>query len=307
MTAPVAARDREQVADRLLRASAEHSHDPLAEIDWDAPLVEGMFFLPERRISLYGTPLWERMSHDQRVELSRHEVASTAGIGIWFEVILMQMLSRYIYDRDLQQRHLQYGLIEIADECRHSIMFARLLEKLGCPTYRPDRLAHELGRIMKTTSSGPDMFAAALIAEEILDRLQREAMADETVQPLVRHVSRIHVVEEARHVRYAREALARVMPRLGPVRRELVRGSIAWSAHVISTRLVHPDAYRAVGLDAREAAQAARTSPARRETLAWAASRLTEFFTEVGLIGGPSRVVWRRSGLLAARPSAAPA
>lgn len=298
MTAPV--RDREQVADRLLRASAEHSHDPLTEIDWDAPLADALFFLPEHRVSLYGTPLWERMSPQQRIDLSRHEVASTAGIGIWFEVILMQMLLRYAYDRDMQHRHIQYGLTEVADECRHSIMFARMIEKLECPTYRPDRLAHELGRIMKTVSTGPETFAAALIAEEILDRLQRETMADDNVQPLIRHVSRIHVVEEARHVRYAREALVRDMPKLGPVRRELVRATTAWSAHVISSRLVHPEAYRAVGLDPREAMHAARTSPVRRESLAWCASRLTEFFSDVGLIGGPTRRVWRRAGLLPA-------
>jgi len=51
------------------------------------------------------------------------------------------------------------------------------------------------------------MFAGTLVAEEITDQLQREAMKDNTLQPLTRMVSKIHVTEEARHVRYAREEL----------------------------------------------------------------------------------------------------
>ena len=47
-----------------------------------------------------------------------------------------------------------------------------------------------------------------LVAEEITDRLQREMVNDEDVHPLVRMVNRIHVVEEARHVRFAREEVA---------------------------------------------------------------------------------------------------
>ena len=39
------------------------------------------------------------------------------------------------------------------------------------------------------------MFASVLVAEETTDRLQRESMHDERVQPMLRAVSRVHVVE----------------------------------------------------------------------------------------------------------------
>ena len=60
-------RDREQVAARLLASSAKHSFDPDTELDWDAPLEEGKWFWPPELVSLYGTPLWKRMSEDQRI------------------------------------------------------------------------------------------------------------------------------------------------------------------------------------------------------------------------------------------------
>ncbi|WP_442785371.1 diiron oxygenase, partial [Amycolatopsis sp. H20-H5] len=41
------------------------------------------------------------------------------------------------------------------------------------------------------------MWVATLIGEEVFDALQREHLKDESVQPLVRAVMRIHVAEEA--------------------------------------------------------------------------------------------------------------
>src|SRR3954462_12974336 len=80
---------REQTATRLLKASAEHSLDPLTEIDWTATEIPGAFWQPPERSSLYGTPLWDSLSHEQRVQLTKHEVASIASVGVWFELILM--------------------------------------------------------------------------------------------------------------------------------------------------------------------------------------------------------------------------
>ena len=205
--------DREATAERLLQSSLDHSYEPALDIDWDAPLVEDAWGIPQHRSSLYGTALWDGLTEEQRRTLTVHEVCSIARMGLWFEIILMQMLLRYAYDRDPRRAHIQYALTEIADECRHSIMFAKMTERYGVPDYAPRPLTHELGRLFKTVGYGPAMFAGTLFVEEILDQLQRESMRDESVQPLTRMVNRIHVTEEARHVRYAREELLRIMPR----------------------------------------------------------------------------------------------
>jgi P-aminobenzoate N-oxygenase AurF len=291
-------RDREAIAQRLLRASVQKSFDPEVDVDWDQPLVDDMFYMPEHRVSLYGTPLWDRMSRRQRIDLSRHEIASTASVGIWFELILLQLLARHIYDLPATADHVRYALVEIGDECRHSVMFSRMIEKLGCPSYGPGPLAHNLGRLLKTVAAGPEVFAAILIAEEILDAFQRELMIDESVQPLVRRVSQIHVIEEARHVRYAHEELERQMAAASPAARTWARWVVARSAWVISRRLIHPDAYAAVGLDAAEAHRVAMGSEVRRESMRWAATKLVRFFAANDLITGPGLLLWRRSGLI---------
>lgn len=295
-TAPY--QDRELVAERLLAASAKHSFDPDTDLDWDAPLVDGAWFMPEHLVSLYDTPMWRRMSQEQRIELSRQEVASLSAIGIWFEIILLQLLARHIFDIDPTTPHVRYALTEVADECRHSKMFARLIDKLGTPVYRPSRRHHNLARLMKSVSTTPGSFTATLLVEEILDWMQRQTFPDESVQPLVRGVTRIHVIEEARHVRYAREELRRQMAACPAWERHLTRVMSGESARVVARSLISSRVYAEVGLDPQEAKAQVAASGHRRQVMRESARKLISFLDETGILAGPGLRLWRSSGLL---------
>ncbi|MBB1258641.1 AurF N-oxygenase family protein [Streptomyces alkaliterrae] len=291
-------KDREQIAERLLESSRKHSFDPDKELDWDAPLADGKWFWPPELVSLYDTPMWKRMSEEQRMDLARHEAASLASLGIWFEIILMQLLVRHIYDKPVTSAHVRYALTEIADECRHSMMFARMIQRGGAPTYPVSRTTHNLARVLKTVSTTPGSFACTLLGEEILDWMQRLTFPDERIQPLVRGVTRIHVVEEARHVRYAREELRRQMVEAPRWERELTRVSCGEAARVFSIAFVNPQVYTNVGLDRREAVAQVRASGHRREVMQTGAKRLTDFLDDIGVLRGVGRRLWKSSGLL---------
>ncbi len=287
-------------SNRLLSASSRHSYDPDLDIDWSAPLDPDRHSLPAHRVSLYGTALWEQLSSAQQITLGAQELGSLTRFGIWFETLLMRMLTRHIYPLDPAGAAVRYALTEIGDETRHSIMFAHELEKLDATGYPPSRALLRLGSLFGALAPrGPAMFATTLLAEETLDRLQREMMADETLQPLTRMVSRIHVVEEARHVRFARTELVRQLAGTSRVLLARHRLLTAEAALVIGRNLLHPGVYASVGLDPRHARRVARANPYHRETLRWMAEPVTTFLTEVGMIAGPGRALWRRAGFLA--------
>ncbi|MFH9179017.1 diiron oxygenase [Streptomyces albogriseolus] len=292
-------KDREAVALRLLESSAKHSFDPDEELDWAAPFEDGKWFWPPELVSLYGTPLWRRMSEEQRLLLSRHEAAALASLGIWFELILMQLLVRHIYDKSATSAHVRYALTEIEDECRHSKMFARVIAHSGTPWYPVSRVHHNLGRLFKTISTTPGSFTATLLGEEVLDWMQRLTFPDERVQPLIRGVTRIHVIEEARHVRYAREELRRQMMTAPRWSQEFTRMSSGEFARVFSVAFVNPEVYTNVGLDRREAVAQVRASAHRREVMQQGAKKLTDFLDDIGVLRGVGRRLWRSSGLLA--------
>ncbi|KAB8171034.1 diiron oxygenase [Streptomyces sp. 3MP-14] len=294
-----ALKDREQVAERLLAASARHSFDPDRDLDWDQPWQDGLWYWPPELVSLYDTPLWYRMSEEQRITLSRHEAAALASLGIWFELILMQLLVRHIYDKPATSAHVRYALTEIADECRHSMMFARVITRGETPHYPPARAHHNIARVFKTVSTTPGSFVATLLGEEVLDWMQRLTFPDERVQPLIRGVTRIHVVEEARHVRYAREELRRQMVSAPRWERELTRLTSGEFARIFSVAFVNPQVYTNIGLDRREAVAQVRESAHRREVMREGARRLTDFLDDIGVLRGTARRMWRGSGLLA--------
>lgn len=291
-------RDRDVTALRLLDSSMRNSYDPDVDVDWDAPLVEGRFFMPEERMSLYGTHLWDRLTPRQRIELSKHEIGSITSVGLWTEIVLMQLLARYAADLDPRSPHTHYALTEIGDETRHAIMFGKGIARLGLPAYGPPRMLRIPAKVFGAVIGGPAMFASVLVVEETTDRLQRSMLDDDRVQPMIRMINRIHVVEEARHVRYAREELVRGLEGRSRAALEVHRLVTALVAMAVMDVLVHPGVYASVGLDPKEARLVALANPHHHETRRWMAEKIVAFLDEVGMIGGPSKAIWRRAHLV---------
>lgn len=294
---PAATARQTKKARQLLLSSARTAYDPEVDIDWGAPLVEGKWFVPEHRCSLYGTPTWDRLSLEKRLAISREELAASIALGVWTEQMLLQLVARYVYDRDLATPEVQFALTEIADEVRHMIMFANVVSSIGATTYPTPWRIRESGRLMKSTFPVQALWALVLLTEEIFDRVQREMAADESVQPVVRAMSRIHVVEEARHISFAKAELDTFVPSLDPARRSALRTMLALAVKTFTLDLHTPEMYRRAGINP-DAVRIARSNPANRETFAWAGTRIVEHYREIGLIGGASERIWRSAGFL---------
>ena len=286
------------VAERLLKSSARQSYDPEVDIDWSAPVPEDKWGMQPERMSLYGTALWHGLGEQQQIELSKHEAASLASVGLWFELLLMQMMLRDLYDDDPTGAHMHYALTEVADECRHSTMFGKAIAHLGVPAYGPQPRIHRMGRLFSTVVRGPSAYAAILVAEETLDTWQREVIGDERVQPVTRMVSRIHVLEEARHMTFARDEIRRQVAGLS--RRQLVwhQTVTAQTCFMVARALVNPEIYRAVGIDPAEGRRVALGNPHYRATMQWMGEKPLAFLREHGLLPRSQERVWRASLLL---------
>lgn len=291
--------DREQAAARLLNGSVKRSYDPVVDIDWQAPLDPDKFFLPPPLISLYKTPLWESMTRAQRIELSRQEMANIMSVGLWFENILNQALLRKLLSDDPTSPHSHYALTEMADECRHMLMFGKLIDRVGARPYRksPARLA--LIKTLPLTFRGTMLWVAALIGEEIFDALQRDMMNDPELQPLVRQVMRIHVTEEARHISYARQGVVRRMAHAGRAEKEVAGRLAGLGGPFMDIQFINPEMYRRAGLDPREAVRQARANPHHRRARIQGFAKLAAFLQENDVLKGHALGLWRRAGFVA--------
>ncbi|MFE9428550.1 diiron oxygenase [Kitasatospora sp. NPDC006697] len=284
----------EDVSQRLLDSAAQLSYDPAVEVDWAAPLDPAHYGLNPEWSTLYGTRLWDRMSEFQRVTLTRHEVCSIMSTGIWFEMILQQLVLRDQYLKDHAAAEFRFALTEIADECRHSIMFARACEKMGVPAYRPTRPVAEAARAFKSLAGGELAYGGILVAEEVLDVMQRDWMRGEQVLPIVRATSRIHVVEESRHMKFARQEIRERLRGAGPLRRRHSAFGTAVAAWVILSSMVNPQVYAAAGLDVEEALAEVRGSAHRKAMMRTSSAHLIHFLGEAGLLTRSSMRIYQR-------------
>lgn len=295
---PASAAPEREAARRLLDSSAKLSYDPATEVDWDTPLDEGFHGMSPEWSTLYGTRYWQELTEEQRRELTRQESASVASTGIWFEMILQQMVLRDMYAKDPTDPRFQWALTEVADECRHSIMFGRGAAKLGAPAYRPARFVLELGRAFKTLAVGEAAYASILVAEEVLDVMQRDWMRDERVAPFVRTINNIHVVEESRHMKFAREETRARLRHAGPVRRNVQALVVSIASYFIVTSMVNREVYANAGLDTERALAEARANEHHKSLMRSSCAGLMEFLASCRLLTRPALAFYKRAHLI---------
>src|ERR1700743_1250123 len=290
---------REEFSERLLKGSVKKSYEPIVDIDWDAPLEPDKFYLPPRLVSLYGTPLWDGMTREQQIELSRQELVNTLSAGIWFENMLNQSLLRTILHEDPTSRSTHYKLTELGDETRHMVMFGKAIERMGAKPVQPRRLHRMvINALPLAFQQGSMLWVAALIGEEIFDSLQRQMMDDPELEAMIRRLMRIHVTEEARHIQFARDGARKRAPQMRQPERWFVgnvNGLGGWFFRYLFTNQVQ---YARAGLNAREARRIARNSAHRHEVQVAGFAPLAAFLSEVGLMGPLARRGWTRTNFL---------
>src|SRR6185312_6390015 len=131
-------------ATQLVAASERTTLDPFEYVDWALPIDDSAYHLPPELLPLYGTEPWHAMSESERIAYSRHETAALCGAGIWFENVLMQVVLRHLGEIPVTDPSHRFLLVEVADECRHSMMFGEFIRRADTPAYRPALSPHSL-------------------------------------------------------------------------------------------------------------------------------------------------------------------
>lgn len=278
-------------SEQLVAASERSTHDPFREIDWDVPIDDSAFHLPPELLALFGTEAWSAMSQAERIAYSRHETAAMFGAGIWFENALMQIVLRHLTEIDVRDPMHRYLLVEVADECRHSMMFGEFIRRAGTPSYGPTREV--------TFAQGPGgramSYLAILAIEELLDYANRATMRDERLHPTARQISKLHVLEEARHVSFAKTYLTECWPTLDSDEQEFVRSVAPDLVAEIVALSLDPAVFEHLGIT--DGIEMAKANPVYQANVVAGLSKLTTFLRDVGVIDEPEP--WLERGLVA--------
>ena len=237
------------------------------------------------------------MTEPERIAYSRHECAALCGAGIWFENRLMQLVLRHLAELPVTSPAHRYLLVEVADECRHSTMFGEYIRRAGTPAYAPPADAPSSTRSATLAGGRALGYLLILAVEELLDATNRATMKDERVHPVSRQIAKLHVLEEARHVSFAKTYLTEVWP---DARRRASAPRSPSSPRppspTVADLTVDPAVYDELGIEG--GADLARANPHHRARVVEGLAKLTGFLAELGVIDDATRPVWRDLGLV---------
>jgi len=285
-------------ARRLVAASQRATFDPFEHVDWTTPIDDSAYHLPPELLPLYGTEPWNAMTEAERIAYSRHETAALCGAGIWFENVLMQVVLRHLAELPVTDPAHRYLLVEVADECRHSAMFGEYIRRAGTPAYRPALPGSVLSDGAAADERRTMSYLLILAVEELLDSMNRATMKDERVHPTSRAMAKLHVLEEARHVSFAKTYVAESWATLDDTARRVVVEAAPLLVSVVADLSVDPAVSEHLGI--ANGAELARANPHHRSVILAGLSKLTTFLTEVGVIDDAHRAAWCDLGLLEA-------
>ncbi|MFG3619513.1 diiron oxygenase [Nocardia sp. NPDC047654] len=284
------------VYEDLLRSAQRLSFD-LRRIDLEDSDRDRHGMTPEWS-PLFGTPTWTRMPEAARRELTRCEVAHYLGVAIWLEVALQIVLLRRNHSADPTRPDVKFLFNECADENLHSLMFADAIDRLGAGHYRLDRSLIFTGWLFRNFAWGEIAYAIVLAGEEMFDVMQRDWMADDRVAETVRRTSYVHVVEESRHMAFARQRIRDHLERISRTRRCLSTILIAVGTHLIAKGLINRRIYRGLGMEWRSVRAEIGRNEHHRMMYRRAAAPLVAFLDEEDLLNGFARWIYRKSNLL---------
>ena len=281
---------------QLIAASERITLDPFTEIDWDVPIDDSTYHLPPEWLPRYGTEVWAAMDEPTRIAYSRHECAALCGAGIWFENRLMQVVLRHLAGIPVTAPEHRYLLIEVADECRHSTMFGEYIRRAGTPAYSPPADAPSLDTLGDVPAARPLGYLLVLAVEEILDAANRATMKDESLHVVSRQMAKLHVLEEARHVSFAKTYLGEVWPTLSSDDRAAVMVLAPHAVAQVAALMVDDAVYDELGIN--DGAAVARANPHHRARIIDGLAKVTAFLEDLGVIDAEHRPVWQDLGLV---------
>jgi hypothetical protein len=249
--------------ERLNTAAAKRVIDPDKEITGGPGPGQ---VLPDELLSVAGLDL--DLTPEQKVTLSREEIASIATEGIRFEAVLMAGFSlEVVTSPKVTDPRVTFLLHEIGEETRHSRLFIRLIEGLA-PTAKNPLDKPVLRRLMRfgvqqIIRRPALLYTLVLGGEEIPDLFQKLAGDHPQTDDFIRAVNKYHRMEEARHLSYARAVLPDVWAKASWHDKYAVRRIAPLAIKGMFETLVHPGVYDAIGLPGFKTWKAANRTPQR--------------------------------------------
>jgi P-aminobenzoate N-oxygenase AurF len=252
-------------------------------IDWSQELdPENPQQVDDRFVPIFGTPVWNRMSEKNKIEVRHHSQAHTLSQFLHGEQGALMVAARLV--QAVPQIDAKfYAATQVMDEARHVEAYSRLLhEKVGIVYPVTPGLKSLLENIL-TDSRWDFCYLGMQVLIEGLALAAFQRIRDFAKNPLAASINAYVMQDEARHVAFGRLALRDLYPQLTEVERSEREEFVIEACYHMRDRFNQIELWANLGLPAEECAAAAMTSENMRLFRGRLFSRIVPTVRDIGL------------------------
>jgi P-aminobenzoate N-oxygenase AurF len=249
---------------RLYENAKRDQWNASKDIPWTAPATSDGRVIADELIDIYGSPLWERLPEDRRVELNRRIAAWRLSALMYGEQGAMLACSQLV-DVVEGTDHKFFQATQVMDEARHNEVLDRYItERLGIRYGVPENERDLFDSILTESRWYLKTIALQLVAETFAVALFK-MMGESARDPVLGEVCKRVLQDESRHMGFGMLSLPRVVAEASETERRELEDYTCFALEKTLTGFFPAEAYRDMGFSPAEMDEVRRY---RRETAA---------------------------------------
>jgi P-aminobenzoate N-oxygenase AurF len=267
-------------------------------IDWSTDLdPENPMMLPDELISLYGTPIWERMPKQQRTDLRRYIQALNISQFMHGEQGALICAAKIVQQVEGIDAKF-YAATQVVDEARHVEAYKRLLHEKFDLVFPINRSLQALIGDVVESAEWDFTYLGMQVVIEGLALAAFQGIRDNAKNDLAAQVNAYVMQDEARHVAFGRLALREYYPQLSDAERDRREEFVVDACYLMRDRLDQAYAWEAAGLDVSECRAIHEQSIPAAKFRARLFSRIVPTVKDIGLWGARVRKAFEDLGAM---------
>src|SRR3989454_2663424 len=267
-------------------------------IDWSQDLdPENPQGLPDESISIFGSPMWERLTRQEKATLRRHLQAWQLSQFLHGEQGALVCTAKIVQQVPSVDAKF-YAATQVMDEARHVETYSRLLHEKFDLAYP---ITPTLKRLLDDVLSDSRWDMTYLGMQVLIEGLALAAFAtirDQAKNSLAAAVNAYVMQDEARHVAFGRLTLRDYYPQLTQAERDEREEFAVEACYLMRDRFLSEEVWETVGLPVEEGVGYVESSQMMRQFRSLLFSRVVTTIKDIGLWGPKIRRAYSNMGII---------
>ena len=220
---------------RLVSRSAKKHFNATSDINWNSEEMKihaddpRFDLLNVKNDSFAQTEWYQGLPQKDRIKIGKLALGSHVKNAIQFEHAAQIGILKVMDKLPKDSSEYKYLVHEMAEEAQHTLMFEMFLSRLGVKVHGAGPLVKlAMNLVGHLANFFPEVFFFwAFVLEDSGDHYYKACAKDtEGLHPLFKKISSIHVIEEARHISFAKTYLKKLLP-TSPLHRRIALSIMA--------------------------------------------------------------------------------